>query len=90
MMGVSIKYTGSDGREYPDAGSMIRSGIDRVLENAFARGEKAACASACPVHSQRAKVHRQKTRGGVEFKVTACCEEHAKNSREALHRGIGT
>lgn len=88
-MGVSVKYRGSDGREYPDAGSMIRSGVDRLLESAFTRGEKAACASACAVHGQRARVRRQKTNNSVEFKVTACCEEHARKSRDALHRGLG-
>ncbi|MGA9875164.1 MAG: hypothetical protein WBQ21_05075 [Solirubrobacteraceae bacterium] len=88
MLKMEVKYEGSDGREYRDAGSMIRSGVDRILEEKFSKAERAAMQSTCAEHGQRASVRREKTADGVDFKIRACCEKHVKAAREAAQRAI--
>jgi hypothetical protein len=88
MLKTGVTFRGSDGREYPDAGSMLRAGVGRILEDAYKRGERAASASVCPEHGERAIVRRQPDPKGVKFTVSACCETQAAKAREALHKGM--
>jgi hypothetical protein len=30
-MGMIIRYTGSDGRSYPDAASMLKAGVGKIV-----------------------------------------------------------
>lgn len=86
MAGVSIKYTASDGRSYPDAASMLKSSVGTIIDKSFAEAERAARATVCPVHRQSPKVHRTGTGDKISFHVEACCEA-AKDKAEAAIGG---
>jgi hypothetical protein len=88
MFKMEVQYRGSDGREYPDAGSMIRSSMSRMLQDKWSELERAVSGSVCPAHGESATVSRQNTAEGVDFKIEACCDEHAKRAREAGQRAI--
>ena len=75
MISMSIKYTGSDGRSYPDAGSMLRAGVDKILEDKFAAVERAVRQKKCPVHHRSASVQRTRSGDKVSFRIQACCED---------------
>jgi hypothetical protein len=88
VSGVSIKYTGSDGRSYPDAGSMIRAGVDRILENKFAAVERAARQPTCAVHRRKASVRRTRSGDKVNFHIEACCDQLKDQAKAAADRAF--
>jgi len=88
MSGVSIRYRGSDGREYPDAGSMIRAGVNRVLENRYRAIESAVRQYRCPEHGETATVRRGRSGSKVNFEIAACCEAAAAAARDAGVRAL--
>lgn len=87
-MGVSIKYTGSDGRSYPDAGSMIRAGLDRVLSDKYAEIECAIRRPTCSVHHKKATVRRTRSGDKVRFQIEACCEQLKDQTEAAAARAF--
>ncbi len=88
MSGVSIKYTGSDGRSYPDAGSMLRAGVDQILASTYADVERAIRGKICPVHHKSASVRRTKSGDTVRFHIEACCEKLRNEAQEAADRAF--
>jgi hypothetical protein len=87
-MSVSIKYTGSDGRSYPDAGSMLRAGVDKILENKYAAIERAIRGKACLVHHRKASVRRTRSGDKVSFNIEACCEQLRDQAQVAADRAF--
>lgn len=84
MIGVSIKYTGSDGRSYPDAASMLKAGVVKVVDEHFTKLERAAQAPVCPVHHQHPTVRRTGSGDNISFGIEACCEELAAKAQAAI------
>ncbi|HEY3959618.1 MAG TPA: hypothetical protein VGL68_03810 [Solirubrobacteraceae bacterium] len=72
---MSIKYTGSDGRSYPDMTSMIRAGFDEVLKDQYEAIERAIRRPTCSVHHRKASVRRTGFADKVRFQIGACCEQ---------------
>jgi hypothetical protein len=85
---VSIKYTGTDGRSYPDAGSMLRAGVDKILEDKFAAVERAVRQKTCPVHHKSASVRRTRSGDTVKLHIEACCEQFRGGTQAAADRAF--
>ncbi|MGO9761395.1 MAG: hypothetical protein ACLP1Q_09090 [Solirubrobacteraceae bacterium] len=79
---MSIKYTGNDGRSYPDMTSMLRAGFDEALAGTYAEVERAIRMPTCPIHHRKATVQRTRSGSKVQFRVEACCEQ-LKDEAEA-------
>jgi hypothetical protein len=88
VSGVSIKYTGSDGRSYPDAGSMIRAGVDKILEDKYATVERAVRQKTCPVHHRSASVRRSRSGDKISFHIEACCEQLRDEAQAAADQAM--
>jgi hypothetical protein len=86
VISMSIKYTGSDGRSYPDAGSMIRAGVDEVLADQYAAIERAIRRPTCSVHHKKASVRRTRAGDKVKFQIEACCEQLRDQAEAAADR----
>jgi hypothetical protein len=88
VSGVSIKYTGSDGRSYPDAGSMLRAGMDKILADKYAEVERAIRQKTCPVHHRSASVRRTRSGDKVSFHIEACCEQFRDETQVVAGRAF--
>ena len=88
MSGMSIKYTGSDGRSYPDAGSMFRAGMDKILADKYAEVERAIRQKTCPLHHRSASVRRTRSGDKVSFHIEACCEKLRDETQAAADRAF--
>lgn len=88
MAGASIKYKGSDGRSYPDAGSMLRAGVDKILADKFDAIERAIRRKTCPVHHQTPSVHRTRSGDKVSFRIVACCDQLRDEAQAAADRAF--
>lgn len=87
-MSISIKYTSSDGRSYPDAGSMFRAGLDKILENKYTSIESAIRGKSCQVHHRKASVRRTRSGNKVSFNIEACCEQLRDQAQAAADRAF--
>lgn len=83
---MSIKYTGKDGRSYPDMTSMLRAGFDEALASTYAEIERAIRRPTCPVHHRKATVQRTRSGSKVEFRIMACCEQLKDEAEAAAGR----
>lgn len=90
MINMSIKYTGSDGRSYPDMSSMIRAGFDEVLADSYAEIEHAIRRPTCPVHHRKASVRRSRSGDTVRFHIEACCERLKDQAEQAASQALKT
>jgi|HubBroStandDraft_6_1064221.scaffolds.fasta_scaffold05284_10 hypothetical protein len=85
---MSIKYTGSNGRSYPDMTSMIRAGFDEVLAEKYRVIEGAIRRPTCPVHRRKASVSRTRSGDRVSFRIEACCESLKDQAEAAADRAL--
>jgi hypothetical protein len=83
---MSIKYTGSDGRSYPDMTSMLRAGFDEAFADTYAEIQRAIRRPTCPVHHRKATVRRTRSGSKVQFRIKACCEQ-LKDEAQAAAEG---
>lgn len=88
MISMSIKYTGRDGRLYPDMSSMIRAGFDEVLADSYKEIGGAIRQPTCPTHHRKASVRRSRSGDTVRFHIEACCEQLKDQAEEALGRAL--
>jgi len=85
---MSIKYTGSDSRSYPDAGSMIRAGVDEIVSETYNKVERAITRTICKAHGKSPSVSRQQRGGTVRFEIASCCEENKADAEAAARRAM--
>ena len=85
---MSIKYTGSDGRSYPDMTSMIHAGFDEVLAEQYKAIEGAIRRPTCSVHHRKAMVRRTRSEDRVRFQIEACCEQLKDQAEAAAGRAL--
>lgn len=85
---MSIKYTGSDGRSYPDAASMIQARFDELLNETYASVERAITGTVCKVHGKNPSVRRQQRGDTIQFEIKACCEESQDDAQEAARQAM--
>jgi hypothetical protein len=87
---MSIKYTGSHGRSYPDMTSMIREGFDEVLKDQYEAIERAIRRPTCSVHHRKASVRRTRSGDTIRFEIGACCKRLKDQAEAAAARACRT
>lgn len=85
---MSIRFTGSDGRSYPDAGSMMTAEVKRLIATKYDDAERAIRREVCPVHHQSPSLRRSQSGDKTNFHIEACCEELTKRARTAFERAM--
>lgn len=82
-MGVTLEFTGADGRKYPDFAAMMKAETDKVFGDLVSGVERAVSAQRCAVHGQTASVSVRRSADKISFDITGCCDALVQRAERA-------